>query len=95
MEGMREAGSLKPEARRTTGTACGFWLLACGVLIAGCGPQSPTTQPSDDIVARQDQALRDPFGYSVDPKKPDNTVSGNGEFDKQGLKRDIDHVLNP
>jgi hypothetical protein len=42
---------------------------------------------------RQDAALKDPFGYDPDM----SSVSGgkSGEFDKQGLKRDIDRVFGP
>jgi hypothetical protein len=42
---------------------------------------------------RQDAALKDPFGYDPDI----SSVSGanNGEFDKQGLKRDIERVFGP
>ena len=65
-------------------------------LLAGCssGTNGPATQPST-ISQRQDQALKDPFGYNPDLKKSDMTVGGNGPFDKEGLKRDTDFVLNP
>jgi hypothetical protein len=65
-------------------------------LLAGCssGTNAPATQPST-ISQRQDQALKDPFGYTPDLKKSDMTVSGHGEFDKEGLKRDTDFILNP
>jgi hypothetical protein len=65
------------------------------VLVAGCDSSPPTTQPSS-VRDRQDAALRDPFGYSVDTKD-EGDVSGGGIFhlDKEGLKRDTDHVLNP
>jgi hypothetical protein len=74
-------------------------ILAIGIaasLPAGCssGSNGPTTQPST-ISQRQDRALQDPFGYTPDTKKSDMTVSGHGEFDKEGLQRDTDHVLNP
>ncbi len=67
---------------------------ACAVVMAlqlsGCGPSSqPTAQD------RQDKALKDPFGYSPDLKNSDMTVSGHSDFDKQELKRDVDHVINP
>ncbi|HMB96477.1 MAG TPA: hypothetical protein VKK61_10600 [Tepidisphaeraceae bacterium] len=44
---------------------------------------------------RQDAALKDPFGYNPGDDMP--SVSGGkvNEFDKQGFKRDVDHVLNP
>jgi hypothetical protein len=44
---------------------------------------------------RQDQALKDPYGYNPNLKQDEYKVSGNGDFDKQGIKRDWDHVINP
>lgn len=70
------------------------FVLLCGLgclVVAGCNGQS--TQ--DAAVERQDKALKDPFGYSPDLKKSDMTVTGNGSFDKEALKRDVDHVVNP
>lgn len=73
----------------------GAGLLVCGfVWIPGCAHDSSTTQPST-MYDRQQQALRDPFGYNPNLKKSDMSVSGNGEFDKQGLQRDVNDVLNP
>ncbi|HXE51608.1 MAG TPA: hypothetical protein VN541_01260 [Tepidisphaeraceae bacterium] len=66
-------------------------VFAASLIAVGCSHQ--TTQ--DEANALQQKAMNDPFGYSPDPNKPDDTVSGNGSFDKQGLKRDVDHVLNP
>ncbi len=65
------------------------------LLVLGCSGNKPTTQPTN-IRDRQDAALKDPFGYSVDLNK-ERDVSGGGifELDKDGLKKDIDHVLNP
>ncbi|MGH7213363.1 MAG: hypothetical protein ACREIT_01080 [Tepidisphaeraceae bacterium] len=56
--------------------------------------KEPTTRPSN-MRERQDAALRDPFGYS--PEMGNSDISGGGlsEFDKEGFKRDLDHVLNP
>lgn len=62
-------------------------------LFVGC-TQQPTTQPST-MYERQEQALKDPYGYNPDLKNDKNRVSGNGEFDRDGLKRDWDHVINP
>jgi hypothetical protein len=44
---------------------------------------------------RQDQALRDPFGYSVDMGSTDISGGKIHEYDKDGMKKDVDHVLNP
>jgi len=53
--------------------------------------------PSQDQMDRDRQAaaLKDPFGYNPDPHKSEDTVSGNGEFDKDAFKKDLDHVINP
>ena len=62
----------------------------CVLQLAGC---APSTQPTAED--RQDKAMKDPFGYSPDLKNADMTVSGHTDFDKQELKRDVDHVINP
>ena len=70
-------------------------LVGCGLglaLLCGCANNPPTTQPAS-AYDRQEQALHDPFGYSPDLKKTDMSVSGEG--DKDALRRDVDHVLNP
>lgn len=43
---------------------------------------------------RQDQALRDPFGYKV---TGDDDVSGGKlhEYKKDSMKKDLNDVLNP
>ena len=63
---------------------------AVTMYLSGCGSgNQPTAQE------RQDKAVKDPFGYSPDLKNSDMSVSGHSEFDKQDLKRDVDHVINP
>ena len=59
--------------------------------MAGCGGPSQAELAQQ----KQDAALKDPFGYSPDLRKSDDTVSGNSEFDKDAFKRDLDHVINP
>lgn len=87
------AYGLLPTAYRLT---VYFLLSTVYLLTTGCGQNQSgaTTQPST-VYDRQEQALRDPYGYSPDLKKTDMSVTGNGEFDRDALKRDIDHVLNP
>ena len=80
------------------------WLLLLSVFIcvhpwfiSGCSSGSkkqPTTKPTN-ITERQDAALKDPYGYS--PNMDQRDVSGGdlGNFDRAGMKKDIDHVLNP
>ncbi|HVT87508.1 MAG TPA: hypothetical protein VHD56_01540 [Tepidisphaeraceae bacterium] len=48
---------------------------------------------------KQDEALKDPFGYG--PKAgsgsdfPSVTGGGMGDFDKKSFNRDVDRVVNP
>ena len=91
--------------RRSTG----YWLLATGFfLLFGCAKDGgPTTQPSSSY-ERGEQALKDPFGYSPGFGKSDTGGSrresgggtgrnrkGIGEWDGEGLRKDLEHVFNP
>jgi len=78
--------------RTTRLTAFGIAASAAILFAIGCG-SSATTQPSD--YDRQEKALHDPFSYNPDMRKSSDTVSGNGEFDKDAFKKDLDHVINP
>ena len=68
-------------------------ILACGLLSACADTKGPTTRPSS-MRDRQEQALRDPYGYNPDEMP---TVSGGatGHLDKKALKRDVDSFWNP
>ena len=69
-------------------------LLIC-VALAGCAADTskPTTQPTN-MRERQDQAMKDPFGYS--PKMNDDISGGGiGEFDKDAFQRDVKNALDP
>jgi hypothetical protein len=74
-------------------------LLAC-IAGASCADKSnPTTRPLS-ARERQDQALRDPFGYGPRENKPGTdipSVTGGsiGEFNRKEFDRDVDRVLNP
>ena len=74
-----------------------FWILTSGfwLLSPGCASsdKKPTTQPSS-VADRQNEALRDPFGYKPDMN---SDISGGdvGHLDRDGLKRDLNNVLNP
>ncbi len=66
---------------------------AVGLLaLAACGADSQDSSQSDPTT----RALADPMGYSPDF---DNTGvtdgKGIGDSDPDGLKRDVNHVLNP
>ena len=69
-------------------------LQAC-FLSAGCSSNKhPTTKPAD-AYERQDAAMRDPFGYSPLGEKPDISGGGISDYDRNGMRKDVDHVLNP
>ena len=67
-------------------------------LIAGCADsnkKSPTTRPLT-MRERQEQALRDPYGYNPRPEDIPSISGGDtGEFDKKAFKRDLDSFWNP
>ena len=63
-------------------------LLACGILAPGCASdRHPTTRPSS--------ALDDPMDYKPAMNEQDISGGGLGNYDRAGMKRDVDHVLNP
>lgn len=73
-------------------------LLAC-ILAVGCADtKGPTSRPMS-FTEKQDEALKDPFGYG--PKAgsgsdfPSVTGGGMGDFDKKSFNRDVDRVVNP
>jgi hypothetical protein len=69
--------------------------LLTAVLSGGCAPdENPTTRPAK-LSNRTDKALADPFGYSPDFDRTDISGGGIGSYDKEGMNRDVDHVLNP
>jgi hypothetical protein len=65
-------------------------------LLAGCASEKkPTTRPAG-AYDRQEAALRDPFGYSPNIEKSSGCSGGDwGKYDREGMRKDIDHVLNP
>jgi hypothetical protein len=69
----------------------GFVLLI--YLFAGCSSNKhPTTRPVDP----QQAALNDPFGYKPDMSDSRDISGGDiGHYDKHGMRKDLDHVLNP
>jgi hypothetical protein len=66
-------------------------IFVFGVGLAGCeaDPNDPT--PRD----RQEAALRNPWDYSPYDKKTDNKKDDIGSFDREGMNRDLDSLLNP
>jgi len=71
-----------------------YSLLFCAA--AGCSSnKSATTRPASTY-DRQQAALKDPFGYSPNMEKPEDITGGNiNQYDKNGMRKDLDHVLNP
>jgi hypothetical protein len=70
------------------------------VLCLSCADKSNPTSRSLSARERQDQALRDPFGYGPQPGNPGSdvpTVSGGkiNEFNRKEFNQDVDRVLNP
>jgi hypothetical protein len=72
--------------------------IGVGALLIGCGSDpkaQPTSQPAS-IRDRQDQALKDPMNYKVEVgKQRDKKNESIWSIDRDGLKRDFDHVFNP
>lgn len=68
----------------------------CICLLAGCSRQGqqPASRPST-ARDRQDQALRDPFGYSPDVEGTDISGGGLSGFDRDGFRKDMKNVLDP
>ena len=88
----------KEKGRRALGAAIGFSFFVfpfAFASLAGCSSNTskPTTRPAS-VSDRQDAALKDPFGYSPNM----DHVEGNGDvgkYDREGMRKDLDHVLNP
>jgi hypothetical protein len=70
-----------------------YCLLA---VLAGCGTHAakPTTQPAN-LSDRSNKALSDPFDYSPDFDRTNISGGDIGTMDKNGMKKDLDHVFNP
>jgi hypothetical protein len=77
------------KGRRAVALAvCGFALL-----LGGCAGAPREKEKS--ARERQDEALRDPFRYKPDWKDSSVTGGDTADLDKDGLKRDLGHVLMP
>ena len=65
------------------------------ICFAGCTQTAaPTTRPAS-MQERQDQAIKDPFGYSPGMGNTDISGGGLNEFDKDGFRKDLKNVLDP
>ena len=93
----RTAGASR-NARRAVGVLItGFSLLvpALGGAGFGCRKSGEPTTKRLTTRERQDQALRDPFGYSPEMESTDVSGGGLGEFDKDAFRKDLKNVLDP
>lgn len=80
---------------KSIGTSALLVLVGGLAGLAGCSSSSSATTQPATLAQRQDHALQDPYGYTPDLRNSDMSVSGHGEFDKEGFDRDKDFVLNP
>jgi hypothetical protein len=65
--------------------------LFAGGFVTGCTDASSAPHQTS-----ADRALADPANYGPKPGKTDTTTGKSGDpFDKDGLKKDLDHVFNP
>jgi hypothetical protein len=93
------ARSQKPEGKTPSGRfrlfvfSTGFWLLASGFslgLLPGCAKSD-----RESTSQRSEKALRDPFNYSPDFEKSDESGKGWLEYDKEGMRKDLKNVFDP
>jgi len=71
------------------------WLVA-GMLLAGCNSttsRQPSSRPMS-LDQRQQRAIENPWDDSLYNTQEDRN-SDISRTDKDGIKRDLDHVLNP
>ena len=85
-------------ARRMTLAAC---CAALSLTLSACaGKGGADAKRPETAQERQDRAMKDPFGYK--PDWSDTSVGGRGsgsrgvaDLDKDGLKKDLGHVIMP
>ena len=73
-------------------------VFCVGLVLAGCGGHTSTTQPASrpaTVRERQDRALKDPFGYSPEVDRTDISGGGLSGFDKDGFRKDMKNVWDP
>ena len=79
-------------ARMIVLAGCGLALL---LTLSACAkkPAPPGRQPTAQ--ERQDRAMKDPFGYKPDWRDTNISSGGVADLDKDGLKKDLGHVIMP
>jgi hypothetical protein len=71
-----------------------FGLLCTTLVLMGCSDKNRETKEKTTY-ERQQEALRDPFGYSPQVEKTDISGGDLGNFDKDAFGKDVDSVFNP
>ncbi len=74
-----------------------FCILHCAfcIWLPGCTQQAEPAQPASGIRQRQEKALRDPFNYSPEFENTDISGGRLGDFDEEGMQRDLKNVFDP
>lgn len=63
-------------------------------LLAGCASKDGKTQ-AEKSRDRQEQALRDPYGYGGQLETHDISGGDIGHFDRDAFQKDMDDLFNP
>ena len=79
-------------ARMIALAGCG---LASLLTLSACAKKPATADRPPTAQERQDRAMKDPFGYKPDWKGTNVSSGGVAELDKDGLKKDLGHVIMP
>ena len=77
-------------ARLLTAAACGAALT-----LSACAQKGQSGPRAETARERQDRALKDPFGYKPDWRETDITGGGDADLDRDGIERDLGHVIMP
>ena len=64
--------------------------VTAAALVAGCA-----SRPSETGYDRTQRALDDPMGYKPDLRGSGVSGGKDAEFDKRGMKKDLENVLMP
>jgi len=79
-------------ARSLTHAAC---CAALSLMLSACAKEPAAAGRQPTAQERQDRAMKDPFGYKPDWKDTDISRGGTAELDRDGLKKDLGHVIMP
>lgn len=75
---------------------CGMMLIVAGLLLTfvGC-TTGPTETRAERARKKQEQALRDPYGYGGDLDNYDISGGDINHFDRDAFRKDMDDLFNP